>query len=73
MFDTSRDPFDRLNLIEYNLAIMAQASEEQAHQLAEQAKMLEQVTKHMRDLSVAIMDLYSRDNDAKQRLTNLEL
>ena len=30
MFETSRDPFDRLNLIEYNLAILAEASEAQA-------------------------------------------
>ena len=64
MFEDIDDPILRLEQIEYNLAIMAQSSQAQAKQLSEQARMLEQVTLHLKDLSVAIMDLYSRDNDA---------
>jgi hypothetical protein len=71
MFDDLDDPIRRLEHIEYSLAVLAQASQDQARQLSEQAQMLEQVTKHLKDLSIAIMDLYSRDNDTKRRLTKL--
>ena len=67
------DPMERLELIEHNFLVLAKASEAQARQLKQQAEMLEQVTKHLKDLSIAIMDLYSRDSDNKQRLTKLEL
>jgi len=72
MFDNLVDPYDRLAELERTSQLLAQASELQAQQLAEQARLLEHVSRHMRDLSVGIMDLYSRDNERRETLIKLE-
>jgi hypothetical protein len=72
MFDDIADPYTRLIQLEYESLQHAHNISQCCEQLNQQSQVIEQMARQLKDYSLAIMDLYSRENELKKKLEKMK-